>query len=81
MLKIYRSVLQVGTVKVIIGKEGERREMEIEVRKGEKVEDVMKKLGLIIDEFVPILNGEVVTELEELREGDTLEFVRVWSGG
>ena len=81
MLKIYRSVLQVGTVKVIIGKERERREMEIEVRKGEKVEDVMKKLGLVIDEFVPIVNGEVVTELEELREGDTLEFVRVWSGG
>lgn len=64
-------------VKVKVGE----KEIEIEVGKGKRIKEIMDELGLILDEYVPILNGEVVTELEEVREGDKLEFVRVWSGG
>ncbi len=53
----------------------------VNVGEGATVKDVMEKLGLLLDEYVPVLNGEVVTELDAVKEGDRLEFVRVWSGG
>lgn len=48
---------------------------------GNTIKDLMDELTLILDEYVPILNGSVVTELEKLSEGDSVKFVRVWSGG
>ena len=66
-----------GVVKVIV----EGKERKVEIGEGKKVEEIMRELGLILDEYVPVLNGEVVTELEKVRPGDKLEFVRVWSGG
>ena len=49
--------------------------------KGKTIKDLMNQLNLILDEYVPILNGTVVTELETLSEGDSVKFIRVWSGG
>ncbi len=46
-----------------------------------KIIDILKKLGLSRAEVIPVLNGEVVTELDEAKEGDKLKLVRVWSGG
>ncbi|MBR9681605.1 MAG: MoaD/ThiS family protein [Candidatus Altiarchaeota archaeon] len=48
---------------------------------GKTVKDLMTQMHLILDEYVPILNGSVVTELENLSEGDSVKFIRVWSGG
>ena len=48
---------------------------------GKTIKDLMTQLNLILDEYVPILNGTVVTELETLSEGDSVKFIRVWSGG
>ena len=48
---------------------------------GKTIKDLMTQLDLILDEYVPILNGTIVTELEKLSDKDTVKFVRVWSGG
>jgi sulfur carrier protein ThiS len=48
---------------------------------GQTIKQLMAHLNLILDEYVPVLNGSVVTELERLKEGDQVKFVRVWSGG
>ena len=77
MLKTSTSPFFVGKIKIKIEKE----EREVEVGRGKKIAEIMKDLGLILDEYVAILNGEVVTELEEVKPGDRLEFIRVWSGG
>ncbi len=52
-----------------------------EVRGGRKLIEIMKELGVSPEEYICVLNGEVVTEFEVAREGDTLKLVRVWSGG
>ena len=43
--------------------------------------DVLAKLGISVEEYVALLNGEVVTEHESVSSGDKVKFVRVWSGG
>ena len=58
--------------------EGKSRQVEL---KGKTVKDLMDQLNLILDEYVPVLNNSVVTELENLSDGDAVKFIRVWSGG
>ena len=58
----------------------ENKTQEVEMV-GKTIKDLMDQLKLVLDEYVPILNGSIVTELEKLSEGDTVKFVRVWSGG
>ena len=48
---------------------------------GNTIKELMDEMKLILDEYVPVLNGSVVTELEEISDGDKIKFVRVWSGG
>jgi len=65
-------------MKVAVELEGKSRQVEFS---GKTVKDLMEHLDLVLDEYIPILNGSVVTELELLSEGASVKFVRVWSGG
>ena len=56
-------------------------EFELEVEKGSKVEDVLRRLGLNPGEYVTVLNGEVVPEDETIDEPAELKLVPVVSGG
>ena len=58
----------------------EKKEQTVDLQ-GDTIKALMDQLNLILDEYVPILNGSVVTELEKLSDGDKVKFVRVWSGG
>ena len=55
--------------------------VDVKVKGMNKVSDVISKLGISVEEYIALLNGEVVTEHESVSSGDTLKFVRVWSGG
>lgn len=46
-----------------------------------KLIDLMAELGVSPEEYVCLLNGEVVTEFEDASPGDRVKFVKVWSGG
>ncbi|HDR53150.1 MAG TPA: hypothetical protein ENN60_00530 [archaeon] len=59
----------------------EKKKQTVELKARGTIKDLMDHLNLILDEYVPILNGTVVTELENLKTGDKVKFVRVWSGG
>lgn len=60
-----------------------RVEVEGRVKNAEArtVRELMDHLGVNPEEYVAVLNGEVVTEAEPLSPGDSVKLVRVWSGG
>ena len=58
-----------------------RERVELSVKKGVTVEEVMKMLGLNPVEYVAIKDGSVVPEEEEIREASDLKLVPVVSGG
>ncbi len=65
-------------IKVYI--EREDKEMEIEFN-GKTVKDLLEYLKLPSSEFVVMKNGEIVTEDEELKDGDYIKIIDVVSGG
>ncbi|MBR9690025.1 MAG: hypothetical protein GOV01_03965 [Candidatus Altiarchaeota archaeon] len=54
---------------------------ELSIKGSTIILDIMTSLKITPEEYVSILNGEVVTEREPLSKNDELKFVRVWSGG
>ncbi len=57
---------------------GEEKEVDVE---GKTVLDVLRALNLPSDEYVVTRGGKILTEDEEVREGDVLVVVPVISGG
>ncbi len=49
--------------------------------KEEPLDTIMRKLGLSPEEYVPSVNGKVVTTDYTPKEGDEITFVPVVSGG
>ncbi|NOZ59592.1 MAG: MoaD/ThiS family protein [Euryarchaeota archaeon] len=64
-------------VKVVLGRE----ERVVEVAEGATVAEVLRALGVNREEVVVRLRDAIVTEEEALRDGDTIELIRVISGG
>lgn len=46
-----------------------------------KVRDVLAKIGLMINEYIVVKNGQVVTEDDVVEDGDQLVVYPVKSGG
>ncbi|ABN70684.1 thiamineS protein [Staphylothermus marinus F1] len=57
------------------------KEWRIEVPEGSSVRDVLASIGLISNEYVVVRNGVVISEDEEVRDGDILILYPVVSGG
>ena len=57
---------------------GEEKEVNIS---GRTVSDLLKTLGYASDEYVVTREGKILTEDDEIREGDRLVLVPVISGG
>lgn len=55
--------------------------VDVQVKGMNTVLDILSKLGISAEEYIALLNGEVVTEHESVSSGDVVKFVRVWSGG
>ncbi len=53
----------------------------VELDKGMMVYQIMKRLGLNPEEYLPVKDGELVPEDEYIRDEDEIEFVRVTSKG
>ncbi|MBR9680759.1 MAG: MoaD/ThiS family protein [Candidatus Altiarchaeota archaeon] len=64
-------------VKVVF--EGQTKK--ISTKKNMKIVDILKQLNKNPEEYITVLNGEVVTEFETVKEKDIIKLVRVWSGG
>ncbi|RLE89183.1 MAG: thiamine biosynthesis protein ThiS [Thermoprotei archaeon] len=60
---------------------GSKNLKELDVSEKITVEDLLLSLGLNPIEYVTIRNGEVISEKEVLREGDTITLYPVVSGG
>jgi len=70
------------SMEVIVKVEVVRRgETEVKVRKGERIESVMRRLGLNPVEYVAVLEGEVVPEDEVITKPVRLRLIPVVSGG
>lgn len=53
----------------------------VEAENGAKIRDVLEKLDLNPEEYIVSRNGEVVSEDEEVGEGDLIILYPVVSGG
>lgn len=58
-----------------------RERRTVEVKESAKVREVLKKGGVNLETVLVRRGREIVTEEEEVREGDVLELIRVISGG
>ncbi len=56
-------------------------EKDIEWKKGIKVRDVIHAVGFNTESAIARVNGEVVLEDEEVRDGSEVEIIPVVSGG
>jgi len=65
-------------IKVFYEREGKEKEIEFN---GKTIRDLLKYLGLDLSRHVVIKNGEIVTEDEEIKEGDYIKILDVVSGG
>ncbi len=54
---------------------------EIELERGGQVYQIMSVLGLNPEEFLALKDGRLVPDDEYVKEGDTIEFLRVTSRG
>lgn len=45
------------------------------------IKDLMALLNITPEAYLSVLNGEVVTEYEDISPGDHVKFVKVWSRG
>ena len=57
------------------------RKDEYDVSPGMTVRDAMLKHGIQPEAVIPTRDGELITEDEIIREGDTIRLVAVISGG
>ncbi|MBR9679888.1 MAG: MoaD/ThiS family protein, partial [Candidatus Altiarchaeota archaeon] len=53
----------------------------LELAQGASIEQALRKIGYNPAEFITVLNNVIVTELEELSDGDKVKLLKVWSGG
>jgi len=65
----------------VIVMESEKAVYKISVEGRVKVSDILRKLGLALTEYVVLKNDVVVTEEEEVVDGDKLVVYPVKSGG
>ena len=65
------------TVKVIL----RNKEIFIEETKDLTVSKILKKLDLLPETYLCVRNGELITERELIRDGETIRLVPVISGG
>jgi len=67
------------TVKVVA--EPRQPARRISLRHGSQVGDLLRKMGLMREEFIVMAKGRVVAEFEPLKDGDQIRLIRVFSGG
>ena len=53
----------------------------VEIEPPATIEQVLRRIGIRPSEFITVLNGEIVTELELLKDRDKIKLLKVWSGG
>lgn len=66
-------------VKVLIQRLRETRIVDLE--ETSRVEAILKTLKISPSEVVPVRNGLIVTEKEDLKDGDEVKLLSVVSGG
>ena len=59
---------------------GEAKDVEI-VGAGRKVKDVIRDLGLLTEEYIVMRGSRVLTDEDEVCDGDELVLIPVVSGG
>jgi len=64
-----------GMVKIIL------RNQEFEVRAGMTLRDALRKCNILPETVIATCQGEMITEDEILKEGETIKLVAVISGG
>jgi len=64
---------------VILGPE--KSSLKVSVENRARVGDILRKLGLVVTEYVVLRNGVVVTEEDEVASGDKLILYPAKSGG
>ena len=57
------------------------REKEYEVPAGMTVRDALRRVGIEPESVLPTRQGELITDDETLREGESIRLVAVISGG
>ena len=67
-------------MKIKVYLEREAKELEIEFT-GKTIKDLLDYFNLDWSRFVVVKNGEIVTEDEEINEGDYVKILDVVSGG
>lgn len=65
------------TIKVIL----RNKELELDEVKDLTVRKILKRLDLLPETYLCVRNGELLTEQELVKDGDTIRLVPVISGG
>jgi sulfur carrier protein len=57
------------------------REWRVEVEGDESIGDILRRLGLNPEEYIVVVNGELVTIQDKVRDGSVITLYPVVSGG
>jgi sulfur carrier protein ThiS len=60
---------------------GGRAARRFRVGRGCQVGDLLRRMGLLGEEFIAVRRGMVVAEFEPLKENDRISLIKVFSGG
>ena len=58
-----------------------KKEREVEVKEGSTVSDALKKTGINPETVIASRDGEIIPDSEKLKKGETIEAIRIVSGG
>ena len=61
--------------------EKEDKEIEYQIKKNEKVQNILKKLNINISSCIVIKNNEIILEDEIVSQKDEIKILNVVSGG
>lgn len=61
--------------------ERENKTQKVNLKAGAKIADLLKQLKINKEEVITIINNEIVTENEKIKEKDNVKFLSVISGG
>lgn len=59
----------------------QNNEKTVELKENATVADALKAAGVSVQAVIPRKNGTVITDADEVRDGDVIDALRIVSGG
>lgn len=64
-----------------VSRDTKGRTQRVSLTDDRRVAGLLRELGLLREEYIVLREGRVLTELDILRDGDSVRLIRAFSGG